>query len=715
MRKIIVYIFLLGLIFSMAIPVNAMEGIAEGIEATAVSEPEISQEKAIELSKNTVKTGWGYKIDDKKHDPTVKFYEAYYSFENGEWLVSWTIQDDEMELYIDVVIDASTGMTNKARFEKYETSDMYSDVDQEIEILANEEAKEIAENFIKKIDPSKYNEVEQTSSAFDINYNYTIDYEYYFDRKVNGARVNQNFIFISVDGSTKEVTEYFCKWDDTIDFPSSTNIISKDEAKKLITDNMQFSLEYLKDYYWNDVYKPIYSLNIKNASAIDAKEGQLIDHFGDTLDITKSKNITDEQKNEIYSNKKAVVSHGKEINQDKAAEIIKKYVEDIYGEGYNVDAPSYFELRDNINVWSAYFNKQNESGDAIIQGGIEIDALTERLIYAATYLYNKPENIIEEKTAASWEAGYDKAIEIISKYYPDKIKDIETEIVYGVHPYDYDGDQKLEYQYIFPLKINGFVYKENYIAVILDANDYSINEIELYWEDIELPQNENILNKAEAEKIYFEEYEPDLVYVKLNRSKDINNPQWETRLIYTLPFEYYMKGCIDAVTGELLDKYGTKIEKDNNYDLEAEVTRIQAIKILLDETNYSYYGYYGEPPKFTDINYEDENYEYIEMAVGSGLIENSATEFKGEEKITREELAELIVKVLDYDDLAKKNDMYKVSFSDSYKISKDKIGAVAICSELGILEAKNNKFRPKEVVKNIELAVAISNMSKYLD
>lgn len=75
----------------------------------------------------------------------------------------------------------------------------------------------------------------------------------------------------------------------------------------------------------------------------------------------------------------------------------------------------------------------------------------------------------------------------------------------------------------------------------------------------------------------------------------------------------------------------------------------------------------------------------------------------------------MIVKILGYDNIAKLDDIYKVSFRDAYQISKSKKGFVDICTELEIMKVQDRRFRPKDKVTNIEIAMAISYMSKYLD
>lgn len=714
MRKILILFVLLGIVFNMTISAYALDSATEA-EETTTSNPKVSKEQAIELAKKTIKAGWSYNINDRKHEAEVKLNQGYSMLDNKVWTIKWRMTDDETDLHIDAEIDAETGMTRKAVFNQYTYGSHYSDDREEIDLVTNEEAMKIAEKFIKKISPDKFEKIELLSSQFDINYNRTIDYNYFFIRKANGAKVNYNYIYVIFDGEKKEITDYHCSWSDEDYLPST--VIGKDDAMKIVEENLSLSLKNIqKGTYYDETYQPVYAMDFKHAYAIDAKEGKVINEFGEGFEHPKSKKITDQQKEEIY-NTTNIKNVETEISEDKATEIIKKYVKDIYGEGYKIDEIIYLSdnagFNNQLNRWSATFGKQAES-DYTIMGFIEIDAMTERLLFTEMIDGFKAD-AEEENVEDTWEVGYDKAIEIIRKYYPDKIKVIETELTQDNDAYSYSNELKNKY-FFFRLE-NGIIHEENGISIIVDEKDQTIKQVKYLWDDVEFEESKNIISKDEAAKIFLEGYEPELIYLKINSSKDRKNPIWETKLTYTFPYQYYSRDCVNAVTGEFLDQYGSALEDRDNHDPQVEVSRMQAIKMLLDETKYSWgsYGWFDEPLKFNNLDSEDENYEYIGMAVKYGLIENIEDEFKGTEKITREELAEMIVSLLGYDSLAKRNEMYKTSFSDSNKISKEKIGYVVICNELGIMKTQDRKFRPKDKVKAIEIAMAIVHMSRYLD
>jgi hypothetical protein len=95
------------------------------------------------------------------------------------------------------------------------------------------------------------------------------------------------------------------------------------------------------------------------------------------------------------------------------------------------------------------------------------------------------------------------------------------------------------------------------------------------------------------------------------------------------------------------------------------------------------------------------------MAVMYGILDNTEEPFNREVNITREEMAQLVVKMLQYDKLAKSSDIFKLPFTDAQQVSKDRIGYVAIGVGLGIFEGDNGAFRPLDNATMVEVASTV--------
>lgn len=712
-------------------------------------EAKISKNKAIEIAKETLKSYFEYEIDEKKFDARIEFRDDYAIKSRYIWSIDWYMHNEQNSINIDVWIDADTGIVK--RIGKKEQND--SEDSPTIAQITEEEAKTLADNFIERVNPKKYKEVklEDDKHLKYWRYNST-DYNFTYTRQVNDVNFDGNYIAIEVDGIKGEVTSYSCRWDDIQEIPSVEDIIDKAKAQEVIQKNIDMRLSYIPyrnryDYYEEKIkdVKLVYSPKFEKGYMVDANTGNMIDNRGKDIEEEKIKNITDERKTEIFDKAKVIEKFDKEISQERANEVIEKYVKEIYGEGYVIEQLRYVENDDYWQTsgkksWSARFSKKNEFNGYEDSGDIAIDALTEQLISA--YRFDDFEENLEEdyKAVISWEDGYDKAIEVIEKYFPDKIKSIETEAKYRTHNRYYNGKEmpEVEYYYNFTRKVNDIYYDEDRIIIVIDTKEGKIKEIRCNWNDeAKFPKAQGTISKEDAKAIFFEKHKPDLVYTKINKSNNYQNPDWEIKLVYRLSYGY-IGGNIDAFTGKFLDYGGEEIteadkefkekiqghefEKElsilasqgiidlKEFDLDKEMTRIEAIKMLVDAKGYRpHMVRKAEDLKFSNIAQEDLDYKYLQMATIYGILENKEGKFKGDEKITREELAEMMVKLLGYAELAKINDIFKVPYSDASSISEDRVGYVAICKGLDIMKDTNGEFKPKYNVTMVDMAVAIYN------
>jgi hypothetical protein len=111
--------------------------------------------------------------------------------------------------------------------------------------------------------------------------------------------------------------------------------------------------------------------------------------------------------------------------------------------------------------------------------------------------------------------------------------------------------------------------------------------------------------------------------------------------------------------------------------------------------------------KFTNTKKDDPNYGYLKMAVKYRFIEDKKEAFNFDKNVTREEAAQLIIKLVGYEELAQKSKIFTVDFKDKEEISKDKLGYVAIGKGLGIWGEDGEAFRPKDPATMAEAAVMI--------
>ena len=168
---------------------------------------------------------------------------------------------------------------------------------------------------------------------------------------------------------------------------------------------------------------------------------------------------------------------------------------------------------------------------------------------------------------------------------------------------------------------------------------------------------------------------------------------------------------VDAVTGKLLDYSGHEINVEtpsgdlnpsdtwakrsvelliaqgivNNSHLNyrTELTRAEAIKMLSIAKGFQNYDVYQtQTATFADVPKDNEYFYFVENAVKQKIIE-AGGQFKGNEKITKEEFVKLLTNTIGYSDIAKYTKIFKL---DGITIvNPDNTGSVAICNAFDIL------------------------------
>jgi hypothetical protein len=277
------------------------------------------------------------------------------------------------------------------------------------------------------------------------------------------------------------------------------------------------------------------------------------------------------------------------------------------------------------------------------------------------------------------------------------------------------------------------------ITISFDAATGLLSEYRNGWDDtLKFPEPKEVLHKEEIKNIYYSKMETKLIYTLFN--KNLDKPMMEAKLVYHIrPIEYnqYMPyGNIDAITGRFVDYLGDEMKGYENsfnkqiqghwaqkelsilayhgiidtkeFTLDKDMTRMDAVKMLVNAKGYKPYMLRNmDSLKFSNIDKNTDEYGYLQFAVQYGIVTNLEGEFNGAEKITREQMAEMIVNMLGYDKLSKARNVFNVSYTDAGEISESRYGAVAIGTGLEIFTGSDGRFRPNDNVTFEEFAVSV--------
>lgn len=153
--------------------------------------------------------------------------------------------------------------------------------------IGKDEAKQIAERFIKGIQPQRWNEVtfydnglqnnppERDTGAWSFNYL----------RLVNGALCPDDGIRITVDAKRKQVSSYSLDWTEA-SFPSTTGILGTDKANEVFLQTIPLKLRYtfIQKPGEQPQVKLVYFPESKDGlSILDAKTGQALYQNGQSV------------------------------------------------------------------------------------------------------------------------------------------------------------------------------------------------------------------------------------------------------------------------------------------------------------------------------------------------------------------------------------------------------------------------------------------------
>lgn len=714
----------------------------------------ITKDEAIKISKEILKTYFNTEIDEKKFNCNINLREDYYNRgkDNFIWDISWNMNSTKQYFSSWASISANDGKVISININKGNAGEAPG-----ISKITEEEAKKVAEDFIKKINPKEFKEVQlnensAASSPYDL-YNYNFN----FTRKANGITFDGNYITVQVNGATSEVTGYNFNWDNSTQLPSKDAAIDVNKANKLLKDNIKMNLNYRipidKYGQYDKILTPklVYVPTFKDVQMVDAKDGKLINPNAAGNGKVTYRDLTEKEKQEFYSKAKEVKNLDKELDRDAAEKIIKQTLKDVYGKDLEISNISYRDYQNNYEyyqsnnkAWSANFKGMGGNNYNPDDGFIEINAENGAVLSIRRYYYQEK---VVTKPAVSSEDAYKKAIELIGKYYPDKIKQIKTEQSFYDQTYYINGKESAipRYYLNFPRSVSGITFMENNITVSIDSETGELFDLSCNWSnDIKFPTVTRIVSEDEAKELYSNTYSTELQYSKINVSKDTAKPVFETKLVYkpvsklngNLYGEYIN---IDAVTGRPVDYSGNEIDNNINtfkekvkgdkyekelmllakssiidtktFDSSKTATRLDLIKMLVNAKGYRPYILRDvEDLKFkSGYGKGEENYNYLQMAVSYNILENTEGDIDFKAELTREEVAKYLVKALGYEDLAKVNKIFVLQNKDSNEVDQNLKGYVSIVEGLNLMELKDGNFKPKEKTTMLDLAISVYN------
>ncbi|UYZ14632.1 S-layer homology domain-containing protein [Brevibacillus sp. WF146] len=695
--------------------------------ADAAGKAKLSKEAALNIARQLVPEGLELE--------NVSFRSADIWRTFPEWTFIWVKKDrnqNEITFSYTVSIHADSGeLTGYSRYEQHPSKPAYTSR------VSYAEAQKVAEQFLARHNPAKaaatrlyVRDLPQPKTPLDAGTSYT----FRFVRLVDGVPFPDNGADITVSAAGT-VTGYTLSWSDGVRFEKPQRMLSPEEAAALFKQHAKAKLSYVLpwDARGEERNNPILAYQNPFSFYLDAGDGTPLT---ETLAPLKP-----EAEKPPASGKRLPPRHtGSPLGQDAAVQLAERTFD---LSGYQLRAATYNEKDYNGSrpVWNLEYEAKNATGQSYVF--IAMDALN-----GDVYHFSKNNRLPEPRKAAAKNADADslkkKAAEAIRSWTPtwaDRLYLTES-----AEPQQPDAER---YEVRFQRLVNGIPAATGSASVSFDAAtgellSYNVNVgPETYPAQVpkHRPAEEALAawqNETEVEAVYVLEPFPDGAAAS-RVGKAATLPARKAKLVYRAALTPLDQPYVlDAVSGGWrslstgkpiqlhrpapADLNGHPAEKelmlmyeyealsliDGNILPERSITRGEMIQMLMLSLNEGRVLPLAAERKasFRDVASDSRYFAAVEAAVDRGLLDKDSPSLKPDETITREELADMIVRALGYRKLAEHAEMFATKLTDIDQSTHR--GAIVIVTTLGIMPPGKGEFRPKGSVSRADAAIAFA-------
>ncbi|MBD2868312.1 S-layer homology domain-containing protein [Paenibacillus arenilitoris] len=577
-----------------------------------------------------------------------------------------------------------------------------------------------------------------------------------FDRIVGDIPYVDNYIELQVD-SEGHITSFSLQWDDTAVFPKVDTKLTPEEAGAKLREAASPQLSYIVPHNPQGVRKPMLSYDLQ-AIAIDAVTGELKgsnEHYYRAGTVSETpvseKPLGEAPKAGTVTEKQAVDAVKAAFKLPGDAELSSSNYSEQHNEGTGTNE-AYWHLGWTIKK----DGKETGSAHASVDG--RTGAVRSYYIYYHSEQAGGNQSVtLEQATTLAVEAVKKHlpwlAHELyLVKPHPDQYKDIQP----GEHT---------QYYLSFVHKVHGATAEYDNVGVAIDSRTGDVVNFDANISSFAYPaEAPALISKDAAVDKWMDYYRTQLTYrlvqqftwngqpIPIEKYKvmlaageiDANEVKTSTEaeLVYRLVPKLVEESVfLDAQSGDWRNREtgeATQLEKPQAADIEGHwaqrqlelmvaykaldvkdgkvrpnelVTRGELIKMLVLARNAGrspilYGAADGAEGKasFDDVASNSSYFVYVESALEQNLIDIGDGSFNPEGKVTRDEMAELIVRALGYNALANYDYIFQSNFKDAAQIANK--GQAAIAVGLKIMSLSDGKFLPKKQVTRAEASVA---------
>ncbi|ACV61349.1 S-layer domain protein [Desulfofarcimen acetoxidans DSM 771] len=687
--------------------------------------PRISEDEALKI----IKSAFPEIIGESKPDMQLDF-EDYHGRN------VWRINNYErmyhgpgMPAGYDASLDADTGeilSMNRRNNTPTETRG----------IIQKQEAQKIAEQFIQKLQPERFKNLQLQKSPTENYYplpSLNMVYRFHWARVENGLKIDYDGINVSVDALSGEVASFDMNWRPEVKLPAAGTPVPAKALIEKATNELGMALIYQVPYR-NYTGKPpeanlIYQLNTRELM-FNAANGKAVDNQGREKDIKDIGMFEDIPKISGVNNPPD--SPGQRITVEKARSTAERFFRslgiegevEMGGGGSSMGGPF-----GNQEFWS-FEIVQKDSSRYYPGSQVGIDRATGRVV---NYYERGPETQAETGSPKiSQEEALAKADSFIKNVAPEYSPYLAPEKnqvdMYGI------GNEQ-GYGFHFYRVVNGIPFPLDGIHIGI-SSDGKIRDYHCEWHKVSFPAVQNTLAPGEAAGKWLELSPLQLTYFI---PREGEKPGRQAILVYRPDNDGF--SAIDALTGKPVAYDGQPVNKTSGsgYDYKQSwaaqyleilagsgilpspeqfsptgaVKKRDAARLIIAAMG-NYYDYDEKrEQQFLDINPEDPDFKAIQAGAILGVYDEGGN-FNPEQPFTRLTLARWMVNAMGYAEIAKINNNIASSYKDIASLSATDRNYIGLAQGLGIMRGdETGLFKPSDSVTWEELAaVAINSAPK---
>lgn len=694
----------------------------------AGDKPAVSLEQAI----RTVKDNFDIPGDFTSFTSSFNNYDG-----RSTWSLNWNATDGKGGGF-NAQVDAATG--------EIINMNLWQPVDRpepglQVPAISQDEARQAAEKVLKKLAANHLADLQAvpaTDQVIPLNNYGPVTYGFRWQRLVNGIPFPENGVNIGVRGDDGRVVNYNLNWT-VAPFPAATGAITPEKARQAFDQAGMLELQYYlppQPGPLNAGQKPspqlVYILNHPSNGLIDALKGEplVMDDgrwfkggAGGMGEIAKLRDGAASQgaaKPLSPEEIKEIEKTAKMISQDAAIAAVKKWLT-IPANLTLSSANLATDWQDPATrIWNLSWNASKPDPGQINYMTARVDATTGELVgFDLSYPSSE-----DKPGQLDRQGAQQMAEDFLRRVQPERFREVKLDANsrYGPGPIPLKAGQNPPVQYFnYRRLVNGIPFPANGINVTVDTVAKRITHYNLNWGQFDFPAPDNLLPPGQATEAFLKNRPLTLTYTRIFGP----NGPGEVRLVYQPVAAPGTPAAVmvDARNAQPLDWQGNPLKQASR------PYRFNDIAGNFAEKEINLLGQAGLFGEYGAAFHPDENITAVSLLRAMLMAKNGVqgnSDLKDEEvlkrardqgwlkedlqpgdSITRENLARLMIRLLNLDHVARIEGIYQVPYTDAASLAPGSLGYVALAWGLGILKGNGTAFEPGHQVTRAEAAAAL--------